>query len=95
MRQVAKILKQVRRYKNIIQAHHLERLFGQVLPSSGIDFTRITGYNPEFKENVELSKNFLTRTAKLPEVEAYLKTLYAFLLYREKNYAEALNVVKA
>lgn len=82
MRQVAKILKHVRRYKNVIQAHHLERLFSQILPGSGIDFTRVPGYNPEFKENIELSKNFLTRTAKLPEVEAYLRTLYAFLLYR-------------
>lgn len=94
LRQVNRIMKQVKRYKNVVQAHHLAKVFDIVLPGSNIDFSKIPGHNPEFKESFDMPKNFLTKGSKLPEIELYLKTLYVSLLYREKLYGEALNVIK-
>lgn len=94
LRQVSRIMKHIRRYKNVIQAHHLARLFDIVLPCSGIDFSRIPGFAADFKESFDMPRNFLSKGSKLPEVELYLKTLYVGLLYREKLYGDALQVIK-
>jgi len=94
LRQVSRIMKQIKRYKNVIQAHHLARVFDIVLPCSGIDFSKIPGFNAEFKESFDMPKNFLSKSAKLAEIEIYLKTMYVSLLYREKLYGDALQAIK-
>lgn len=88
-------MRQVRRYKNVIQAHHLEKVFNIVLPGHGVDFTKIPHYNPEFKESFDMSKALLSKLAKLPEVEIYLKTLLVILIYREKMFPEALAAIRS
>jgi hypothetical protein len=59
-------MKHVKRYKNVIQAHHLEKIFSTVLPGTGIDFSKVPGYNPDFKESFEIAKNNLTKISKIP-----------------------------
>jgi len=61
-------MKQIKRYKNVIQGHHLARVFEIVLPCNGIDFAKVPGFNPDFKESYDMPKNFLSKSAKLPEI---------------------------
>lgn len=63
-RTISRITKNVRKYRNVIQGHHLNALFESIgfeLPES---IKRSPGYKSDFTEKLELNKNLSGRIAK-------------------------------
>lgn len=58
----------MRKYKNVIKPHHLEKLFKVILPTSNVQFNSLPGYLADFNEVFELNKTVLAKLNKLPEV---------------------------
>ena len=82
-RTIARITKNVRKYRHVIKGHHLSALYealGFDVPES---VRRSKDYNHDFSEKVELNKNLASRIAKTFELEGFVRILLVQLWWRE------------
>ena len=93
-RTISRITKNVRKYRNVIQGHHLAALFESIgfeLPES---IKRSPGYKSDFAEKLELNKNLATRITKTLELEAFVKIFLVQIWWRDGNYEDCLRIVE-
>ena len=81
-------MRSIKRYRSVIQPHHLERVFKTLLPGTTTSFSSLGGYSAEFNEAFDVPKAILAKLTKIPEVEFYLRTLSVILQFRLGRYQE-------
>jgi hypothetical protein len=85
LKTTTKLSRQVRKYRNIIQGHHLLKIsnyFGFALRHDLLEGS--SNYNPSFEGSFDLGKVLQARTLKTLELEAFIKILFILFFWREK-----------
>lgn len=94
-RTVSKLTRLVRKYRNVIQPHHMLK----IVQATGVQcdqelLKRCKGFNSEFNENFEISKVFQAKINKVLELESFLKILLILIYWREQRYNDCLAIVR-
>jgi len=96
-RTVSRITKSSRRYRNVIQAHHVLAIADAV---GDVEFPRdllrrSKDFKESFAEKFDLNKTVLSRVSKTLELEIFLKMFVVQILWREERYDDCLNLVNS
>lgn len=91
-RTIAKITKNVRKYKRVIAAHHVAALF-DALGLDSAPLRALTSFNPAFTERLELGKSLAGRVLRVLELEGFARVLQVEVLWKEGRLEECLGAV--
>ncbi len=92
-RTIAKITKNVRKYKRVIAPHHVIALYEALSVDVPPTLRTLPSFNPAFTERLELSKNLIGRIAKTLELEGFVRLLLIEVLWKEGQLEECLGAV--
>lgn len=94
-RAISRITKSSRRFRNVIQAHHILAIAEVV---AEVDFPkdllrRSKDFNESFSEKFDLNKTVVQRISKCLELEIFLKMFIVQIFWREGKYDDCLALV--
>lgn len=93
-RAIARITKNVRKYKKVIASHHVIAVFEGLGFELPLSIKLSPSLNEAFTEKFELSKTLAARVSKTLELEAFVKMLLVALLWKEGNLEDCLKAVQ-
>ena len=96
-RTVSKLTKYVRKFRNVIQAHHVLAIaeFVNEVDLQKNLLKRSKNFNESFAEKFEINKATLARISKTLELEIFLRLFVVQLLWREEKYEDCLVLVNS
>lgn len=92
-RTIAKITKNVRKYKRVIAPHHIIALYESLSLEVPASVRTLPSFNPAFTEKLELNKNLAGRVVKTLELEGFVRVLLIEVLWKEGQLEECLGAV--
>ena len=88
LRTAVKLSRQARKYRNVIQGHHLLQVVNHLgLTVNEALFTNSKDFNAEFKGTFDLGKGLQGKVSKVIELEAFIKVLLVQFLWRNGQFA--------
>ena len=95
LRTAVKLSRQARKYRNVIQGHHLL----QVVSHLGITvneslFKNSSGFNAEFTGTFDLGKSLQSKVSKVIELEAFVKVLLVQFFWKNNQFSACESLVK-
>ena len=95
LRTTTKLSRQVRKYRNIIQGHHLLKISQYLNLNLRHDILESSkNFNPDFDGTFDLGKALQGRVSKVLELECFIKILFILFLWREQQHELCMELVK-
>lgn len=82
---IARITKNVRKYKKVIAAHHVIALFEALGLEVPLALRSSPNINTSYSEKLELSKNLISKIFKTLELEGFVRILLIEVLWKDGN----------
>ena len=95
LRTANRLARQVRKFRNIIDGHHLLAIATHLKFGVKEDLLKNSPtFKTDFTESFELSKQLQSKVNKVLELEGFIKILYLVFFWRQKNFEECMQIVK-
>ena len=83
-----RLVRNLRRSKKNIKAHHIATLYTTLYTATPVDLTTFDDFDKAYTEKLELPGNQLARLQKNGEVEIYVRALLVIYLIKKKKNVE-------